>query len=250
MKNITLLSFIAVLCLGCSAINKFRSGVAPESNNLSANSNSSSSPNSNQAAKASPCTNKYNPVADGAIKNYKMSGGGKDTKIVQKYTSGSSEFIEETTVGGTTVKHKWECTAEGLIAANPGSMMSSSAGQTEPKHISGVTLPTESEIQTGKEWTSVYQASGKTAAGNISSDVTIKNKIVAMDEEVKVPAGMFKAVKVEMIIDVSMKMNGGNVPVPQIKSHVWFAPGVGMVKNMVAPGSLGGGSGMEYSGDK
>lgn len=251
VRNLILLGSIGLLCLGCSAIDKFRGGAAPEANNGSTNSTSTtSSPSSSPGAKTSPCTNKYSPVADGAVKTYKMSAGGKDTKIVQAYTSGSSEFSEETTVGGTTVKHEWKCTAEGLIAANPGSMMNSSAGQSEPKHISGVTLPIESEIRTGKEWKTVYQSSGKSPAGNISTDVTINNKIVAMDDEVKVPGGTFKAVKIEALIDVAMKMNGGNVPVPQIKSYIWFAPGVGMVKSMVAEGSLAGGSSMEYSGDK
>ncbi len=247
-KNLILLGSIGLLCLGCSAIDKFRSGGTQEGNSVSNISNSTtSSPSSNPVAKTSLCTNKYNPVADGAVKTYKMSAGGKDTRILTAYTSGTDTFVEETTFGGTTVKHEWKCTAEGLIAANPGSMMSSSAGQTEPKHISGVTLPKDSEIQIGKEWTTVYQSSGKSAAGNISTDVTIKNKIVAMDDEVKVPAGTFQSVKVEAIIDVSMKMNGSNVPVPQITSYIWFAPGVGMVKNIVAKGSLGGGSGMEYS---
>lgn len=242
---------IAASCFGCSAIDKLRNAGISDANNVSNTSNSTAgTPASNSVVKASPCVNKYNPVADGAIKTYKMSLGGKDTRIVQAYTIGADSFTEETMVGGTTVKHEWKCTAEGLIAANPGSMMTSSAGQSAPKHISGVTLPTESEIKTGKEWTTVYQSSGKSAAGNISTDVSIKNKIVAMDDEVKVPAGTFKAVKVEMIIEVSMKMNGGQVPVPKIKSYVWFAPGVDMVKSMVAQGSLSGGSGMEYSGNK
>lgn len=247
LKTSILAALIITACLGCSTIEKLRSSTENTNTVVSPANNA---PASNSVAKDSPCTNRYMPVVDGAVKTYKMSVGGKDTRIVQAYSSGASEFTEETSVGGTSVKHEWKCTNDGLVAANPGSMMTSSAGQTEPKHISGVTLPKESEIQVGREWTTVYQSNGKSPAGDISTEVTIKNKVVAMDDEVKVPAGTFKAVKVEAIIEVAMKLGNGNVPVPPIKTHIWFAPGVGMIKNTVLGGSLGAGSGMEYSGDK
>ena len=76
--------------------------------------------------------------------------------------------------------------------------------------------------------------------------VTLDNKIVALDEAVKTPAGTFKAVKVDIEIDADMKFGGSKMPVPKIKSAAWFAPDVGMVKSS---GGIGGiSNAMEYAG--
>ena len=249
LKNLALVVILCFSGFGCSMIDSLRNP-AGQANQAANTAPATDTPvGSITAASTSPCVNKYNPVADGAIRNYKMSGGGKDAKFVQSYTTSASNFTEELTIGTTTVKHKWECTLGGLVAANPGSVMDTANMQIEPKHISGVTLPNESDIQVGKEWKTVYQATGKSPLGDISSDVTLNNKVVATDDEVKVPAGTYKAVKVEVNLDVAMKMGGKSIPVPAIKSYVWFAPGIGMVKNNVGEGTFGN-STMEYLGDK
>lgn len=250
--NLKTLAFVGILCFsgfGCSMIDSLRKPAGETSNTVNTAPATNTATDTKTSTAASPCMNKYNPVADGAKRNYKMSGGGKDAKFVQTYQAGASDFTEEMTIGSTTVKHKWECTPEGLVAANPGSVMDTANMQVEPRHISGVTLPNDSDIQVGKEWKTVYQATGKSPLGDISSDVTLNNKVVAMDDEVKVPGGTYQAVKVEVNLDVAMKIGGKSIPVPAIKSYVWFAPGVGMVKNKVGDGSFGNSS-MEYLGDK
>lgn len=239
----------SALVVNCSLIDTAKKSMSGTTNTSGDSNTAQSNGKKVESADASPCVNRYNPVSDGRIKSYKMSSGGKDVKFVQKYTLGEAKFFEEFTVGGTTVKHFWECTDEGLIAANPGSLMNSGNMQLEPKHISGVTLPKDSEIKVGKTWSTVYQATGKSAVGDIDSTVTINNKVVALDDEIKVPAGTYKAVKIETVVNVDMKLNGKKFPTPPIKTFVWFAPEVGMVKNGVAGGQLGG-SMMEYSGDK
>ncbi len=241
---------LLIACFGCSAIDSLKKTIGET--NKTAEANSSGSPanggTTETASGASPCANKYNPVKDGAVKDYKMSIGGSDAKFVQQYEDGAAKFTEQMTIGKTTVRHEWECTGEGLIAANPGSMMNSPNMKIEPKHISGVTLPKDSEIQTGKTWTTVYQTTGTSPLGEVSSDVKLNNKVVAMDEEITVPAGTYKTVKVETNLEMQMKIGGKNIPVPPIKTYIWYAPGVGMVKNQIE-GAFGN-SRLEYTGDK
>lgn len=249
-KNLVLVGLLCFSGFGCSMIESLRKSDGGNSSVGNTAPLANKSDDSKTSSATSPCSNKYNPVADGAKRNYKMSVGGKDANYVQRYTSGAANFTEEMTMGTLKVTHKWECTPEGLVAANPGSMMQSSDTNVEPKHISGVTLPNDSELQVGKEWTTVYQSNGKTAAGNTTSDVTLRNKVVSMDDEVKVPGGDFKAVKVEINVDVAMKMGGKSMDIPTIKTYAWFAPGVGLVKSQASVGGPIGNSTMEYVGDK
>ena len=252
-KNLLLLIVLTIACFGCSVIDSLKKSVA-ESNSKTvdakpADNSSTAEKKTETSSDSAPCENKYYPVSDGAVKNYKMSLGGHDAKFVQAYKSGASDFTEEMTIGGITVKHNWECTKDGLVAANPGSMLDSKSLHLEPKLVSGVTLPNDGEIQVGKTWTTVYQATGKSPLGDVLANVTMTNKVTAMDDEVKVPAGTYKAVKVETNTEIEMKMGGTSYPVPAVKSYVWFAPNVGTVKNAAAEGTFGN-STMEYAGDK
>lgn len=254
MKTFNKISFILLIIavnFGCSSggLDLKTGGGSAASTTQNGAETSAKQDVSGESTKKSPCANVYNPVQDGKIKNYKSSSGGGDVKFVQKYIEGESKFVEEFTVGSTIVKHFWECTDEGLIAANPGSMMDSKNMQLEPKHISGVTLPKESEMKIGKTWSTVYEAKGKSQIGSVNSTVTINNKLVSLDDEIKVPAGTFKAAKVETVINVNMKINGSSFPTPPIKSAVWFAPNVGMLKSGTTDGSFGNAV-IEYAGDK
>jgi hypothetical protein len=240
-KKLVLATMLGSLSFGCSALNKNSQTDTGQAANTVAQT-------TEKAVVSSPCANIYNPVKDGAIKNYNVSLGGKDARFVQQYTDGAPNFTEELTVGETTVKHTWECTSEGLIAANPGSMLNSQEMKLTPKHISGVTLPKDSDLAVGKTWTTVYQVAGKSAVGDINSQVTVNNKVISLDDEVKVPAGTFKALKVETVLDTEMKLNGSKIGVPPIKTFVWYAPNVGMIKNGDPGGAFG--ATMEYTGDK
>lgn len=65
-------------------------------------------------------------------------------------------------------------------------------------------------------------------------------EVGAMDYEVKIRTGTFMDVKIEAIIGVSMKMNGSNVAVPQLKSCYWLAPTCFVVKNFEQARLAGG----------
>lgn len=231
----------AVFCFGCSSLNPLQKQNSQTSENKVATANKTSETSS----KTSLCVNKFYPVKNGLKRNYDNKIGGK-TKMTMEYKDGDASFTEVTTLKDVTVKHVWNCTSEGLVAANYGSSAEMSNMQLEPKHISGVTLPAENEIKIGKSWTAVYQATGSSQLGAIDTKVELNNKIVSLDDEVKTSAGTFKAVKIEIEIVSDMKLGGKKMPVPKIQSAVWFAPEVGMVKS--TGGMDGFSNTMEYTG--
>lgn len=220
------------------------------SKNSNTNQNSQTSVNENSAVSqktgtASPCANKYYPVRDGLVKNYKNTLGG-DTRQKIEYADGAAEFTEVMTLKDINVKHVWNCTDEGLIASNYGSSADMKSTKIEPKHVSGVTLPNDADLQIGKTWTTVYQGTGTSPLGAVEETVTLNNKVVALDEEVKTPAGNYKALKIESDVSADMKFDGKKTPVPNFKITTWYAPDIGIVKS---GGTIMGISNtMEYAG--
>ena len=231
----------AIFCFGCSSLNPMQK----QTSQTSENKDTATGKTAETSLPKSPCTNKYYPVKDGFKRNYDNKVGGKTT-LTMEYKEGDASFTEVTTLKDVTVKHVWNCTNEGFVAANYGSAAEISNMQLTPKHISGVTLPTEDEIKVGKAWTAVYQATGTSQIGAIDTTVELHNKIVSLDDEVKTSAGIFKAVKIEIEIVSDMKLGGKKMPVPKIQSAAWFAPGIGMIKST---GAIGGISNtMQYAG--
>jgi hypothetical protein len=240
LKNISVIGLAIVFCFGCSAISSLEKKVAETSKNNETVANKSP-----ESVSSSPCSNRFYPVEDGLKRNFDNTIGGKTTQTMD-YKVGDSTFTEVTALKDITVKHVWKCTSEGLTAADYGSGMDAKNMKVEPKHVSGVTLPREDEIKIGKMWTTVYTATGTSDLGAIEMTVTLNNKIVSLDDEVKTSGGTFKAVKIEIEIDSDMKFGGNKMPVPKIKSAAWFAPEVGMVKST---GGIGGISNtMSYTG--
>ena len=249
LKNICAVGLATVFCFGCSPADSVKNQT-PETSRTSDTANNKTANNKNSetssSSPSSPCANRFYPVVNGLKRNYDNTIGGKTTETME-YKDGDANFTEVTSLKDTTVKHAWLCTDEGLTAANYGSAAEMKNMQVTPKHISGVTLPREDEIKVGKMWTTVYQATGTSPMGAIDMTVTLKNKIVSLDDTVKTPAGTFKAVKIEIDIDSEMKFGGNKMPVPKIKSAAWFAPDIGMVKST---GGIGGLSNtMAYTGD-
>lgn len=247
LEKIGLLALLCVFCFGCSFIDSFRK---QESGSTGTNPQTSDKPA--ETVTASPCQNRYHPVKDSAVLNYEMNNPmGKSTaKVVQKYVPGEATFTEEWTFDKTQMKQVWQCTPEGIIAPNYGSTMTSYDTKVEPRHISGVTLPPESELIVGKTWTVVYEAKARmpSGMGETISRVTVNNKVVSLDDEVKAPGGTFKAMKVEMDLDVATQFNGKKIPIPTIKTTAWFAPDVGMVKSGLAESQFGKAT-MDYVGN-
>lgn len=254
MKNKTLVKFgsliaVGLFCFGCSSIETAKNNVSATANQ-NAVKDAAASNEKAETASASPCENRYYPITNGKTKRYKNSNGAPDTLIGQEYTAGEAEFNEVLTIDTLTVKQIWRCTPEGLIAPNYGSGLDSPDMKLEPKHVSGVTLPKDSELQVGKTWTVIYKVTGDSQLGRVNGDVTVVNKVLSLDDSVTVPGGTFKAMKVAADLDVKMTMGKSTFPIPKIKSETWFAPNVGMIKS--APQQIGGAlnNKMEYAGDK
>lgn len=248
LEKIGLLALLLVFSFGCSFVDSFRK----QQESGSTNSNSQSNDKSTETATVSPCKNRYHPVKEGGTMNYEMNNSlGKSTaKIVQKYVPGEATFTEEWTFEKTNMKQIWQCTLEGIIAPNYGSMMNSYDLKVEPRRISGVTLPPENELVVGKTWTAVYESKAQLPSnlGETITNVTVNSKVVSLDDEVKTPGGTFKAMKVESNLDVATKFNGKNIPVPPIKTATWFAPDIGMVKSGLEESQFGKAT-MEYVGN-
>ena len=246
IKRFGAVGLAALFCFGCSAIDSARRSSSEAARQDAPKTNTAANVNATEkVAAVSPCANRFYPVKSGLKRNYKNTVGG-DTSQTMEYADGAAQFTEVTTLKGVTVKHVWNCTDEGLVAANYGSGAEIGNMKLEPKHVSGVTLPKESDLQIGKTWQTIYTASGTSQMGAIETRVTINNKIVALDDTVKTPAGTFKAVKIEMDIESDMKFGGKKMPVPVIKSAAWFAPEVGMVKGSGGIGAMS--NTMEYTG--
>lgn len=246
LEKIGLFALLFVFCFGCSFVDSLKkkesdsTGTAPQTSDKPA-----------ETAAASPCQNRYHPVKDGATMNYAMDSslGNSSAKVVQRYTPGEATFIEEWTFDKTSMKQVWQCTAEGIIAPNYGSVLNSTDIKVEPRRISGVTLPPENDLTIGKTWTAVYESKAQlpSGMGETVSRVTVNNKVVSLDDEVQTPGGTFKAMKVEMVLDIATQLNGKNLPVPPFKTTAWFAPDVGMVKSGLTDSKFGNAT-MNYVG--
>lgn len=254
VKNKTLINFgslvaVGLFCFGCSSIEPAKNTASATANQNSIKDVASKNEKT-ETAPASPCENRYYPIRDGKTKRYKNSIGTDDTLIGQEYKPGEAAFNEVLTIDDLTVKQIWRCTDEGLIAPNYGSGLDSPGMKLEPKHVSGVTLPKDSELAVGKTWTVVYKVTGDSQLGKVDGDVTVVNKVLSLDDQVTVPGGTFKAMKVAADLDVKMTMGKSKFPIPTIKTEVWFAPNVGLIKS--APLQMGGAlnNKMEYAGDK
>lgn len=247
LEKVALIALLCFFGFGCSLIDSFR-----KQETVSTNSSPQASDRPAETAAASPCQNRYHPVKNGAVMSYEMNNpfGKSAAKVVQQYNPGEATFIEEWTFEKTNLKQIWQCTPEGIIAPNYGSTMNSYDMKVEPRHVSGVTLPPENELTVGKTWTAVYESKVKmpSGLGDSVSRVTVDNKVTSLDDEVTTPGGTFKALKVEMILNVVTQLNGKNINVPPIKSAAWFAPDVGMVKSGLEESQIGKAT-MEYVGN-
>jgi len=144
LKKIGTIGLATVFCFGCSSADSVNNQSASAPKNKDATKNKTS-----QTALSAPCTNRFYPVKNGLKRNYDNTIGGKSSQTME-YLDGDASFTEVTVSKDTTVKHVWRCTDEGLVAANYGSGAEVKNMQIEPKHISGVTLPKENEIEIDK----------------------------------------------------------------------------------------------------
>lgn len=195
------------------------------------------------------CTNKYFPVSNGATWRYKVSGGNKtDTYIYTvSHQKGADKFTQTQDISlGSESKLKidWLCFPEGLRTAEYGQITGDPrvGMKLESKSGSGITLPKDSEWQTGKKWISDYDLGGNFEMGPVKGAVTgkatLNHEILSMEDKINTSAGEFMAAKVKTTISLKVSFQNRQLPAESVVMTNWYAPNVGLVKQEVT-GTMG-----------
>ena len=183
------------------------------------------------------CDHAYFPVQEGWAWTYQSSLEGQTHTITISKVSDSG-FTYTVQFEKGSVETRWKCDAEGLSsleysAANFGGKTSQFNFKTVARK--GVIIP--NNLAVGSRWTYGFTLEGEISGKKVVNKLETSNKIVG-EETVTVPAGTFKAVKVEStsVMNMSMDLGGKsrNMPSNTIKSTSWYGPGVGLVKSVIS----------------
>ncbi len=199
-------------------------------------------------AGAGLCENEFYPIDTDIKREYKSSAGQAGNLVVTQIKNDENTFSEKRETGsGAILKLNWICTEEGLRHGeyNNGADFSGGAFKMETLESSGITLPKVWE--TGKKWSAEYKVNANINVGKMSKGasgtIKINNELASLDDKVSTPAGDFKAAKVvsDVIINIGKPM--------MTKMTNWYAPNVGLVKQVV-DSPFGAPITMEYIGEK
>lgn len=231
---------------GNTASNSAASNSTAASNTTETAANSTSSttqPDTSANAPAGNCSLDYYPVSAAKQTKYKIAGSGSDTYTLAQSAITENGFIETRTFSsGLTVTNNWVCESEGIRTAeftNTG-VMKNANFTMETVKSDGVTLP---RVPTpGKEFEANYDLKVNVAAGPVKANATgkanVKSKVVAADENLNVNGTDYQTVKIESVIKINLTVSGRGYEAASVKTTNWFAPGVGLVKQ-VADSTLG-----------
>ncbi|MDW8278804.1 MAG: hypothetical protein RMJ85_12365 [Anaerolineales bacterium] len=170
-----------------------------------------------------PCKNPYYPVVNNATFFYHVSTG---QNVIQTMVADnpSGVFTIKVESSDLTAYIEGQCTREGLVLMQvPGSRTTTSAESGSSTTVSfsnsGVSLP--NDVAPGSQWSQTLHVT--TEAGTSLIEATY---VAVGFENIVVPAGSFRALKVEQ---------SGYVTVfgQQVSMHgfLWYAEGVGVVRS-------------------
>ncbi len=244
------LFLLASLFLGCTPTE--HSNTAQQGDDDSSAANTAAEAKKEDAA-SGLCFNEYYPISDTVKRAYKVTGAEPGTYDLAQKEITDSGFAEDRSFSyGLVVTNNWICTDEGLRTAeftNQG-ISKDVKFDMETLKSEGVTIP--KTLEAGKEWTAKYDVKVKLNAGNIAvaadGDVTITNKVGAIDETVNVADKEYKAARIDSDIKIVVSMKGKTTEAATVKTSNWFVKGVGMVKQ-VTGGTLGKQT-VEFVGEK
>ncbi|MFB9083333.1 TapB family protein [Deinococcus wulumuqiensis] len=172
------------------------------------------------------CSSPYNPVKEGLSRTYQTAVNGKTmsyTETVVKVTPSSYTYTNSIMPGASsTVK----CTSKGIV-----NVASMSGTGMQVKEVRGVSYPPN--LKVGSTWTSGVTMQGNVQGQSVRTVMDTTSKVVGR-EKVKVKAGTFDALKVQIVMHSTMTMNGKQQKQPTVTSTAWLAEGVGMVKTTAA----------------
>ncbi len=175
---------------------------------------------SNQPAQ---CKNPYYPVVNNATFFYHVSTG---TNVIQTMRADNSSGVFTITVESSNLVADIEgqCTSEGIVLMQiPGSKTTTSSeyGSSTVATFtnSGVSLP--NDVAPGSQWSQTLSVTTSTGTSLIESTYAAVGF-----ENIVVPAGSFRALKVEQ---------GGSVTVfgQKVTMHgfLWYVEGIGLVRS-------------------
>lgn len=194
--------------------------------------------------RAGSCVNDLLPVTQGSTWNYYSAGGPNGDFF---YT----DTIREVTPAGFTLSSKfpaltltqdWFCAEDGLLALQLGGGTAASVSMQnmiadfKTEEISGISIPRA--ITPNMQWSYklVMAGSVETPGENTRSPGTFNLTMQEMGiENVSVPAGAFKAVKIQATFDAQINVDfQGSLFLYTVNgsSLHWYAPGVGLVKSI------------------
>ncbi|MCW5874251.1 MAG: hypothetical protein KIS88_06355 [Anaerolineales bacterium] len=192
------------------------------------------------------CSVPYMPVSEGASWSYQGTGetGPFSWTTTASNVSDTGFTVTQThDTGGEPliVTQQWSCADEGVIALEYGGGADASLSYTglnatlETLQTTGITMPRDTAP--GDNWQQSFQLQGTVTTADIVSDVagSVTQAYQAMAiESVSTPAGVYDALKVEVVttFDLQMTLMGITVPFSMVSTNTtWFAHNVGWVKS-------------------
>jgi hypothetical protein len=180
------------------------------------------------------CGNVYLPVAEGVTWTYvststlSTSTGGRTVTTTKV---GKDSFFHEVQMKTIPIHYEvsWTCTPQGLVDLGGGVLASLNANPKVKIDIldnKGVTLP--SIINIGDTWSQTIEIRMTSESLNGTGRWITNYKAIG-PEEVTVPAGTFNTMR----LDVTSKSESDPYPSlnNDVQASVWYAPGLGLVKN-------------------
>lgn len=202
------------------------------------------------AQAADACDNPYMPFRVGDEIEYKNSGGGSEYSYTMKVVEVKPGFAKIEYEFKFPEKMKMTQNIfcqDGAITTDSYFDFSATGGsagvQMKSSGVSGDLIPRD--VQVGSTWTTKYDMAtsysgldlpAEVQMPNLKMAIIIDNKVLS-EEKVTVPAGSFKALKVESVSSVDMSMPevaGFTMPQTATQAKVsfyqWWVKDVGMVK--------------------
>jgi len=240
------LIFAMFIILACSAL-----GIGPSEENAPVDEPTSSETGGGDEAvveeatatsESSLCVNEYYPVSDGATWSYNgTSSETDDFTFTNTITSVRDDgFTVTVEYDNVTLVQEWACTPDGILALDSGggtagTLTTSDVNlEMETQNASGITYP--KEILPGDTWNHLLDYTGTMDFGGETADVngnTEYNYTAIGIESVTTSAGIFDAIKVDIVttININVTVQGTEVPVTFTSTSTsWFGEGIGWIK--------------------
>ncbi len=195
------------------------------------------------------CDNPYYPLNEGHSITYGMITGGSRSEITMTVTAATAKSATLSyDIAGVKATQEITCTSGSLVARGNvdfGAATSGMNARTETRKSSGILMP--DRIVPGATWDSEMQTAatvtlpGKAGAAlggslEVVTDIATRREAIG-EEEVIVPAGTYRAMKVKNTITMTTSGGPAGKGTPfTTETTEWFVRDVGMVKSVTVGG--------------